>query len=238
MAEASQWHGGGAKLDPDLIRAEIPKSAVVGRQVLVFEETDSTNDLAARAGADGLAEGLVIFAESQRAGRGTSGRQWVSPPRQNLLFSVLLRPVDVPAARWPELTFCAALAVAETAERMTGQAARIKWPNDVLLAGRKVAGILLETYQRDGAGFVVVGIGLNVLQRATDFDPAIRERAGSLAMIATRESATPLKREEVATAVLTRLGGFYGSWRDGFAGIMAECARRGCRKPEESGAVG
>ena len=238
MGEASQPYNGVARLDPDLLRAWVPESAVVGRQVLVFEETDSTNDLAARAGEDGLAEGLVIFAESQRAGRGTSGRRWVSPPRQNLLFSVLLRPVDLPAARWPELTFCAALAVAEAAERLTGQAARIKWPNDVLLAGRKVAGILLETYRRDRAGFVVIGIGLNVLQRAEDFDPAIRARAGSLAMIAAaaRVDAAPPKREEAAAAVLTRLGELYDRWRGGFAGIMAECERRGC--PEAGGRGG
>ena len=236
--EASQLPGGEPRLDPDLIRAGVPSGATVGRQVLVFEETDSTNDLAARAGEDGLAEGLAIFAESQRAGRGTSGRRWVSPPRQNLLFSVLLRPVDIPAARWPELTFCAALAVAEAAERLTDQPARIKWPNDVLLAGRKVAGILLETYQRERVGFVVVGIGLNVLQGAADFDPAIRERAGSLAMMTARGDATRLKREEVASTVLTRLEKLYGEWRGGFTGIVARCARRGCRRPEENGAVG
>ena len=214
----------------------LPESAVLGREVLVFEETDSTNDLAARAGEDGLAEGVVIFAESQRAGRGTSGRRWVSPPRQNLLFSVLLKPEDVPVARWPELTFCAALAVAETAEQVTGQTARIKWPNDVLLGGRKIAGILLETYQRGKTGFVVVGIGLNVLQHEADFAPEIRERAGSLVMAAPVDAAP--RREDVAAAVLMRLGELHGAWRNNFAEIMMECTRRGCREPERSGLTG
>ena len=222
---------GGTQLDPDAIRAALPEGTVVGRQVLVFEETDSTNDLAARAGEDGLVEGLVIFAESQRAGRGTSGRRWVSPPRQNLLFSVLLRPTHVSAARWPELTFCAALAVAEAAEQVTGQTARIKWPNDVLLGGRKVAGILLETYQRGVGKFVVVGIGLNVLQKEADFDPEIRARAGSLTMAAGTGSL--LTREAVAAAVLTRLGEHYRSWPEGFASSLAECEHRGCLPPTE-----
>ncbi len=219
------------RLDPDHIRASLPNTTVIGRQVFVFEETDSTNDLAARAGKDGLAEGLVIFAETQRAGRGTSGRRWLSPPHRNLLFSVLLRPPErVPVARWPELTFCAALAVAEAAERETGAKANIKWPNDVLVAGRKVAGILLESHQRQTPGFVVVGIGLNVLQQAGDFDPEIRGSAGSLAM-AAGAAHTP-DRARAAAAVLERLNAHYAAWPEGFPVIMAECAQRGCIRPE------
>ena len=216
---------GSPRLDPDLLRAALPAGAPVGNWVLVFEETDSTNDLAARAGDDGLPGGLVIFAESQRAGRGRLGRQWTAPPRQALLFSVLLRPA-VPPARWPELTFCAALAVAETAERLTGQPARIKWPNDVLLAGRKVAGILLEAHHRRTPGFVVVGIGVNVLQRLTDFAPELRERAGSLAMAVG--DAPPWDRHRVASLLLERLGAHYTCWPDDFASLMQACQERGC----------
>lgn len=215
------------RLDPDLIRAAVPPGSLVGSQVLVFEETDSTNDLAAKAGEDGLAGGLVIFAESQRAGRGTSGRRWLSPPYRNLLLSVLLRPpVQVPVARWGELTFCAALAVAETAEAATGDEARIKWPNDVLLGGRKVAGILLEAHHRSRPGFVVVGIGLNVLQQVGDFDPAIRESAGSLVMRTDTQRATALSREDVAGVLLKRLSAQYAAWPEGFSSIMAACERR------------
>ena len=126
---------------------------------------------------------------------------------------MLLRPGSIPVARWPELTFCAALAVAETAERCTGQAARVKWPNDVLVGGRKVAGILLETHHRQTPGFVVVGIGVNVLQQPEDFAPELRERAGSLAMAA--DPGTPLTRHEVAACLLERLDTHHAAWPTG-----------------------
>ncbi len=221
---------GGPRLDPDLLRAALPADAPVGCRILVFEETGSTNDLAARAGDDGLPGGLVIFAESQRAGRGRLGRPWTSPPRQALLFSVLLRPDTVAVNRWPELTFCAALAVAETAERLIGQPARIKWPNDVLVAGRKVAGILLEAHRRQTPGFVVVGIGVNVLQHPADFAPELRERAGSLAMVSA-DGAPPPDRHQVAGMLLQRLGIHYARWPDDFASIMQACRDRGCEPP-------
>ena len=215
------------RLDPDVLRRS---GAVIGNRVLVFEETDSTNDLAARAGDDGLPEGLVIFAESQRAGRGRLGRKWTSTPGQALLFSVLLRPATVPSARWPELTFCAALAVAETAEQLAGQPARVKWPNDVLVAGRKIAGILLETHHRQTPGFVVVGIGVNVSQQLTDFAPELRERAGSLAM--AMEEQPPPSRHEVAALLLERLGTCYSRWPEEFASTMQACRERGCESAD------
>lgn len=223
---------GGPRLDPDLLRAALPPDALVGRQFLFFEETDSTNDLAARAGDDGLPEGLVIFAESQRAGRGRLGRRWTSPPHQALLFSVLLRPVAVPVARWPELTFGAALAVAETAEQFTGRPARIKWPNDVLLGERKIAGILLEAHHRQTPGFVVVGIGVNVFQQRADFAPDLRARAGSLAM-ATDSDAPSLDRHRVAALLLERLEIHYARWPDDFASVMQSCRERGCEPPPD-----
>ena len=208
----------------DDLCATLPVGVVVGREIVVFEETDSTNDLAAQAGRDGVAEGIVFFAESQRAGRGRLGRRWVSPPCQNLLFSVLLRPATVPVERWPELTFCAALAVTETAERFTGQTARVKWPNDVLVSGRKVAGVLLEAHHAREPGFVVVGIGLNVLGRTEDFPTELRERAGSLAMWGPVDG---LCRREVAAFALERLHDHYARWPGNFASIQAECASRG-----------
>ena len=219
---------GPTRLIADDLRAARPEDTVIGREILVFEETDSTNDLAARAGQDGVSEGLVIFAESQRAGRGRLGRKWVSPPGRNLLCSILLRPAAVPVERWPELTFCAALAVAETAERFTGLPARIKWPNDVLLAGRKVAGILLECHHGQAPGFVVVGIGLNVLQKAEDFPPELRDRAGSLAMLRTDGNAPDLERQVVATSLLERLEVHYARWPGHFAQISEGCSGRGC----------
>lgn len=197
------------RLDPDRIRAGLPVGTLIGREVLVFEETDSTNDLAAQAGRDRLPEGLVIFAESQRAGRGRLGRKWVSPTGRNLLFSVLLRPENIPKDKWPEFTFVAARAVADTARHFTGRETRIKWPNDVLVEGRKVAGILLEAYHATEPGFIVVGIGLNVLQSISDFPPELREKAGSLAMFSPDREYS---RNEVAAYVLSQLDKEYRAW--------------------------
>ncbi len=217
------------RLDPDDLRAALPPGATVGREILVFEKTDSTNDLARRAGDDGIAEGLVIFAEAQRAGRGTQGRRWMSPPYRGLWFSILLRPATVPVSRWPELTFCAALAVAKTAELATGQPARIKWPNDVLIGGHKVAGILVECHHRQNPGFVVVGIGLNVLQQPGDFDPELRGRAASLAMMSRDD--VPVERRYVAVNVLRGLEKVYRRWPDEFPSMMDDCREHGCVEP-------
>ncbi len=212
----------------DLLAGLPPDGSVIGREIAVFEETSSTNDLAARAGDDGVREGLVIFAESQRAGRGRLGRSWQSPPWQGLWFSVLLRPA-APVERWPELTFCAALAVAEAVESETGRRATIKWPNDVLILGRKVCGILLESHQRRSPGYVVLGIGLNVRQRPEDFAPELRERAASLGSAALPGRA--VTRRGAAIAVLTRLEWYYRRWPGNFAEIERACQKRGCVEP-------
>jgi BirA family biotin operon repressor/biotin-[acetyl-CoA-carboxylase] ligase len=206
--------------------SSLTSSRVVGREVLVFEETNSTNDLAARAGRDGAGEGLVIFAETQTAGRGRLGRKWISRPHQGLLFSVLLRP-RAPQDQWATLTFCAALAVAEAAEELTQCAAAIKWPNDVLIQGRKVSGILLETHQSPAPGFVVMGIGVNVLQSAADFPPELRSLAGSLSMAAT----APVSREAAAISILSRLDAHYLGWPENVPAILASCQSRGCHDP-------
>jgi BirA family biotin operon repressor/biotin-[acetyl-CoA-carboxylase] ligase len=212
----------------DLIAGLPENQTVIGREILMFKETNSTNDLAAQAGADGLAEGLVIFAEKQRAGRGRLGRSWQSPPRQGLWFSVLLRPT-APVDFWPELTFCAALAVAEAAEAETGCAATIKWPNDVLIAGRKVCGILLESHQARPPGFVVIGIGLNVRQQTEDFAPELRERATSLRLAAGGERN--VSRRSAAIAVLARLEHHYGGWPANGTEIQRFCHLRGSVQP-------
>ena len=226
-----------ASLIADDVLASLPVAPerIIGREVLVFEETDSTNDLAARAGEDLLPEGLVIFAEKQRAGRGRLGRVWESPPRRGLWLSMLLRPVAVPVERWPELTFCAALAVAETAERHTGAAARIKWPNDVLINGRKIAGILLECHHRQSPGFVVVGIGVNILHAEEDFEPLLRQRAGSLAMMISAGSIPLIERRSVAASLLENMERHYARWPEDFASIMQACERRGCTVPGDTG---
>jgi BirA family biotin operon repressor/biotin-[acetyl-CoA-carboxylase] ligase len=211
----------------DLV-AGLPPEAVVGREIIVFEETGSTNDLAARAGDDGAREGLVVFAETQYAGRGRLGRSWQSQRWQGLWFSLLLRPRAL-SERWPELTFCAALAVAEAAEAETGREAAIKWPNDVLISGRKICGILLESHQRRAPGFVVIGIGLNVRQAESDFAPELRGRASSLQLEAAPDRT--VSRRTAAVSVLSRLEHHYRGWPGNSEEIRQACRSRGCLEP-------
>jgi BirA family biotin operon repressor/biotin-[acetyl-CoA-carboxylase] ligase len=145
-----------------------------GFQLDYRDATGSTNDDARKAAVAGAAEGLVVVAGKQDAGRGRRGAAWVCPPGEGLAFSVLLRPRENKAL-WPRLSLAAGLAVAEAIERL-GLAAEVKWPNDVWIAGRKVAGILVEA----GDDHVVVGVGINVGVR--EFPPELAESATSLAL--------------------------------------------------------
>jgi BirA family biotin operon repressor/biotin-[acetyl-CoA-carboxylase] ligase len=145
-------------LVPETILAGL-RTETIGRDVLVFRETSSTNDRARQAGVAGAAEGLAIFAESQTSGRGTRGRSWVSTAGAGLWFSILLR-TRIPVAQWPLLVQMAAVACAEAIEQWVEQTVRIKPPNDLTLRGGKLAGFLLET--SNTWDFQVLGIGLNV----------------------------------------------------------------------------
>jgi BirA family transcriptional regulator, biotin operon repressor / biotin---[acetyl-CoA-carboxylase] ligase len=145
-------------LVPEMIMAGL-QTNTIGRDVLVFRETSSTNDRARQAGLAGAREGLVIFAESQTGGRGTRGRKWVSTAGVGLWFSILLR-TRMPASQWPRLVQTAAVASAEAVEKWVEQTVRIKPPNDLMLGGGKLAGFLLET--SNTWDFQVLGIGLNV----------------------------------------------------------------------------
>jgi BirA family transcriptional regulator, biotin operon repressor / biotin---[acetyl-CoA-carboxylase] ligase len=143
---------------PEIILAGL-HTHTIGRDVLVFRETSSTNDRARQAGVAGAGEGLVIFAERQTGGRGTRGRKWVSAAGVGLWFSILLR-TQFPVAQWPLLVQMAAVACAEAIEKWVEQTVRIKPPNDLMLGDGKLAGFLLET--SNSWDFQVLGIGLNV----------------------------------------------------------------------------
>jgi BirA family biotin operon repressor/biotin-[acetyl-CoA-carboxylase] ligase len=145
-------------LIPEMILAGL-QTNTIGRDVLVFRETSSTNDRARQAGVAGAGEGLVIFAESQTGGRGTRGRKWLSSAGVGLWFSILLR-TRIPAGQWPLLVQTAAVASAEAIEKWVEQTVRIKPPNDLMLGDGKLAGFLLET--SNTWDFQVLGIGLNV----------------------------------------------------------------------------
>jgi BirA family biotin operon repressor/biotin-[acetyl-CoA-carboxylase] ligase len=152
---------------------------LLGRAVLRCDRVASTNDLLHTLAARGAGEGTVVVAREQTAGRGRLGRMWASP-RGGLWFSVLLRPSDPADAR---LGLMVAVGVAEALRTVSGADVRIKWPNDLVLAGRKVGGILVEVRPP----WAIVGIGVNVNVDPLDLPIEVRERATSLAAVSGRE---------------------------------------------------
>jgi len=151
----------------------------LGRVVHALETAPSTNEVAFQLAADGAAHGEVVIAEQQTRGKGRRGRSWASPPRVNLYFSAILRP-ELPPQRAPELTLTAAVALAETL-RDSGVEALIKWPNDVQVDGKKIAGILTElSADPDQVHFVVLGMGVNLNCKVADLGPELAATATSL----------------------------------------------------------
>lgn len=167
-----------------------------------FETCGSTNAEALGLAAHGAPEWTVVVADSQTGGRGRLGRAWFSPPGVNLHVSVLLRP-EVPAAVVPRLSLVAAVALAEAVEGCVPELQpELKWPNDLLVDGRKVAGALAELeMEAEGAYHVVLGIGINVNVRADDIPHELRHRATSLAVAAGRD----VDRETLLLRLLDRL---------------------------------
>jgi BirA family biotin operon repressor/biotin-[acetyl-CoA-carboxylase] ligase len=159
-------------------------------RLLVRETAASTNDELRTLAEGGAPGGLVLLALQQTAGRGRRGAAWFSPPGESLAFSILLKPSE-PKALWPRLALATGLAVAEAAESF-GTAAGIKWPNDVWIGRRKVAGILVEA----GKDYAIVGIGLNVNSSA--FPPEVAEIATSLRI----ETSLEHPRHEVLAAII------------------------------------
>jgi BirA family biotin operon repressor/biotin-[acetyl-CoA-carboxylase] ligase len=171
----------------------------VGRRVLLYDTLDSTNTQAASLASDPGNDGTVIIADRQTAGRGQHGRTWQCPAGSGVLMSVVLFP-PLPLRRPALLTAWAAVSVCDTIHKATGLPAQIKWPNDVLVRGRKVCGILIEQ-----SNATVVGIGLNVNQTAADLAKAGLPLAGSLACFTFR----PLDCKLAAQALIDQLDNEY-----------------------------
>ena len=149
-----------------------------GRSLAFYDCVASTNGVAKAAGEAGAPHGFVAVADSQSAGRGRRGREWVSPKGVNLYFTILLRPEILPQ-KASMLTLVMAHAVAAALERETGKEAGIKWPNDIIMEGRKVCGILTElSLERDYIHYLVIGVGINV--GAQEFPEELRDKAVSL----------------------------------------------------------
>src|SRR6266487_327649 len=191
------------RLIADELQADLG-NALVGREVIVLQQTGSTNDAILEMARDSK-EGLVLFAEQQTAGRGQRGNRWESPARKGLCFSILLRPkIDIHASAG--LTAWAANAGANTIRREFSLESTIKLPNDIHIDRRKVAGVLVEMRAQEGAQHLaIVGVGINVNQSSQDFPGELQARAISLAMALGRH----IDRRKFAAAVLRSLDRTY-----------------------------
>lgn len=190
-------------------------SKVIGRPIEVFDEVTSTNDIALQLASKGAAEGLTVVAESQTNGRGRLGRPWNSTVGKSLLVSILLRPLWKDVSR---ISLAAAVAMAKTLEELTQAPVGIKWPNDIYIEGKKVAGILCESSQ----GAIVVGVGINVSQQPSDFPDSLEASAGSLAMVTHGK----LERTKILVTFLNSFDAIYATLPNGFTTIIRECEQR------------
>jgi BirA family transcriptional regulator, biotin operon repressor / biotin---[acetyl-CoA-carboxylase] ligase len=183
-------------------------------KIQTLSTTHSTNTLAFECGMQGETGTVAFFAETQTAGRGRFGRVWESDAGEGLWMSLLLRP-SAPTHTWPRVTTLAALAIAESIETVTPLKPQIKWPNDVMCGGKKVAGILAETGSHPHfGGFIVLGIGVNVNQEA--FPPSISNTACSLRLLTGVAQNRPL----LAAKLLTRIRELLGELETGFPMIL------------------
>ena len=204
--EASPHFGYRLVSSPDALHADdllarLGKTKIIGRDIRVFEQTTSTNDVVEKLARDGVKEGVVVFAESQTRGRGRLGRKWISPVRKGLWFSILLRP-DLRPQEATQLTVASATALRRAIESETGLKPEIKWPNDILIGGKKVAGILTECRaELDRVKHVILGIGVDVNLNANEFPPELRKPATSLKI----ESGKTIDRADLAAAILREL---------------------------------
>src|SRR5271154_1167779 len=188
-------------LHADDLLARLGKTKIIGRDIQVFEQTTSTNDVIEKFARDGVKEGVVVFAESQTRGRGRLGRKWISPAHKGLWFSILLRP-DLRPQETTQLTVASATALRRAIQAETGLKPEIKWPNDILIGGKKVAGILTElSAELDKVRYVILGIGIDVNLDAGEFPAELKKIATSLKI----EAGEMISRAELATAILRAL---------------------------------
>ncbi len=163
-------------LDPDKIRANL-KTRCIGKKILVYNNTSSTNDIAAEYATNKRNDGLVIFAEEQTAGRGRAGTKWISGRADSILCSIVLAKTKCSAEL---LSLALAVAVAEAVGRPGGKPAKVKWPNDIILNDKKVAGILLEPRTHNSHTAYILGIGINCHQKRISFPPELQPIATSI----------------------------------------------------------
>lgn len=186
------------------------KGRRIGHPLVFLEETDSTNTIAFQLAVKGAPEGTVVVADRQTKGRGRMHRVWQSPPGCNIYTSIVLRPGIAPAVA-PQITLLAGVAVADTLASWFAEGVTLKWPNDVLLKGRKISGILTEMKTCSaGIDFVIVGAGINVNMSAVQMDGLSHGLATSMMM----EAAAEVSRTDVIAGLCERLAGLYAEFLD------------------------
>jgi BirA family biotin operon repressor/biotin-[acetyl-CoA-carboxylase] ligase len=193
-------------------------TAWAGRNIIYFLETDSTNTQAKRLGDEGAAHGTLAVAEKQTGGKGRRGRRWESPAGSSIYMSILLRP-DILPNQAPMLTLVMALSVAKAIQVCVGEEALIKWPNDIVINGRKVCGILTEmSTEIQWINHVVIGTGINV--NTENFPAEIAETATSLYL----ESGKRQKRSLLTAEILRQFERYYSLFLDAgdLSGIQEE----------------
>lgn len=212
---------------PDILSVEEVREKLnatcIGRQLVCLPETTSTNADAFHLAEAGAEEGTTVIADAQSGGKGRRGRAWSSPAGVNLYCSVVLRPAIMPYEA-PQLTFLSAVAVARAIEQATALEPEIKWPNDVLISGRKVAGLLNEmSAETDRVNFVILGIGVNLNMTLAQFPADVRAPATSLLL----EQGLPVHRVQFAARMLGELDRLYTDFlHHGFGPVRDEWQQR------------
>lgn len=199
---------------------ELLRTTLVGRELICLDEVDSTNTYAKRLALSGAADGTVVIADCQTAGRGRRERLFQSPRGKGLYLTALLRP-QLPAEQLIPATAMAGVAVCDAVERTCGVRPGLKWPNDPVLGGRKLSGILTEL---TGALELIVGIGINVSQTAADFSPDVAMVATSL----ERELGRSVSRPALAAALIEELDRLYAALRSGQTAPYRDAYRQDC----------
>ncbi|WP_082341146.1 biotin--[acetyl-CoA-carboxylase] ligase [Sporosarcina globispora] len=197
------------KVTPDEIRLGL-QTETLGRQIHHEESVDSTQKIAHRLAYEGAQEGTVVIAEEQLSGRGRMDRRWHSPKSTGVWMSVILRP-NIPPPKAPQLTLITAVAVVQAIEELIDLTPQIKWPNDILMNGKKVTGILTELQaDADRIISIIIGIGINVNQDLHDYPDELKTIATSLSI----EKGEKLSRSELIRILLGKLENLYKLYLD------------------------
>ncbi len=178
------------------------KTTIVGRNILYYRTLPSTMDFAKSLAKEGMSEGVVVLCDEQTEGRGRQGRKWFASPSSSILMSVVFRPT---LEHLPQVNMLASLAIVFTLEKVAGIRSTIKWPNDVLIVGKKVAGILMENvFEGRALQAAIVGVGLNI-----SLDVSAYPEIASIATSLSTELGRELSRDEVLKPLLEELDALY-----------------------------